>query len=152
MVMLLVLSLTWPGNLSGLASFFETKAFANGWAQGDGVEQLWPPCIRSIFIIFCTIVNGWYLFKVFCAAASITSECEQLMDRCHELHGSLARHSPELQNECLRFYDHIKRAQLGFTALGMSVTYKVGVKFLYLALTLTGVGTSSIAATVQIFQ
>lgn len=116
----------------------------NAWTT---LDKVWPHVILAGYSYFALVANGWYLVKVFCAAASISSECEHLLTRVHELHGLLAAHSPELQPECERFHGHIKRAGLSFQAMNLSITYKLGGIAIYTLSTAMGLTLASAAST-----
>jgi hypothetical protein len=104
-----------------------------------GTEQTWPQMVRIGFACLVCCVITYYTVAVFSAAASVSSACQRVLGRIHTLHESLAAHSPELQPECTRFHNHVARGDLGFKAMGISVTFRLGASIMYPVVTGVGV-------------
>eukprot|EP01044_Picomonas_judraskeda_P000515 COSAG03_NODE_22_length_20538_cov_27.667286_17_plen_462_part_00 len=104
-----------------------------------GEGENWPQVIRLMFACFGCCIITFYVVVVFTAAASISSACQRVLGRIHTLHEALAAHSPELQPECTRFHNHVARGDLGFKAMGITVTFRLGASIMYPVITGVGV-------------
>jgi hypothetical protein len=86
-----------------------------------------------------TLLAVFVIVVVYTSAAGISRACRAVLKRTRKLNASIEMHDcdEEVRAQWKRFHDHVARRNLGFRAMGVTITNKLAATMLYPLVTLT---------------